>query len=91
MDHWYQIALLEEQKDEAAEAEQVEDEDKPSEADIMTTDLNSKADDIDEKPDINDVPVEENEVRHNTFCSLIYTSLLLLQPMINLLHIMPSF
>lgn len=65
-----QIALLEEQKDEAAE--QVEDDAKPSEGDIVTTDLNSKADDIDEKPDINDVPMEENEVRRNTFCSLIF-------------------
>lgn len=57
------IALLEEQKDEAAE--QVEDDAKPSEADIVTTDLNSKADDIDEKPDINDVPMEENEAPEN--------------------------
>ena len=32
----------------------------------MATDLNSKADDVDEKPDINDVPMEENEVRCNT-------------------------
>lgn len=78
MNHCDQIALLEEQKDEAAE--QVEDDVKPSEGDIMTTDLNSKADDIDEKPDINDMTMEENEVRCSTFCSLIHTSSFLLQP-----------
>ncbi|WOH12111.1 hypothetical protein DCAR_0831610 [Daucus carota subsp. sativus] len=65
------IALLEEQKDEASEqvedeaAEQVEDEAKPSETNIVATDLNSKADDVDEKPDINNVPMEENETPEN--------------------------
>ncbi|KAL8103292.1 uncharacterized protein LOC141676829 [Apium graveolens] len=57
------IALLEEEKDEAAE--QVEDDAKPSEGDTMTKALNSKADDTDEKPDINDTPMEENEAPEN--------------------------
>lgn len=45
----------------------------------MATDLNSKADVVDEKPDINDVPMEENEVRRNTLlfadlCTIILAS-----------------
>lgn len=54
-----QIALLEEQKDDTAEdeaAENVTDEAKPIETDP------SKDENLDEKPDINDVPMEENQV-----------------------------
>ncbi|KAA3478548.1 putative serine/threonine-protein kinase isoform X1 [Gossypium australe] len=58
------IAVIEEQKREAAEneaAENVDDEDKPSESDPSVAEPTSRTDGFDEKPDINDVPMEENE------------------------------
>ncbi|TYG66383.1 hypothetical protein ES288_D06G263800v1 [Gossypium darwinii] len=58
------IAVLEEQKREAAEneaAENVDDEAKPSESDPSVGEPTSRTDGFDEKPDINDVPMEENE------------------------------
>ncbi|KAK8591892.1 hypothetical protein V6N13_062488 [Hibiscus sabdariffa] len=58
------IAVLEEQKGEAAEneaAEDVDDEAKPSETDPSVAEPTSRNDGFDEKPDINDVPMEENE------------------------------
>ncbi|XP_048323264.1 uncharacterized protein LOC107414555 isoform X2 [Ziziphus jujuba] len=53
------IAVLEEQKNEAADdetVEKVEDEGKPND-----TDLTTKGEVLDEKPDINDVPMEETQ------------------------------
>ncbi|KAK8629912.1 hypothetical protein V6N13_078729 [Hibiscus sabdariffa] len=58
------IAVLEEQNGEAAEneaAEDVDDEAKPSETDPSVAEPTSRNDGFDEKPDINDVPMEENE------------------------------
>ncbi|MBA0839997.1 hypothetical protein Goarm_005677 [Gossypium armourianum] len=58
------IAVLEEQKREAAEneaAENVDDEAKPSESDPSVAEPTSRTVGFDEKPDINDVPMEENE------------------------------
>lgn len=57
------IAVLEELKDEAAEQVdvEVEDEPRPSETDPEAAEPNSKTDGFDEKPDINDVPMEENQ------------------------------
>ncbi|XVE87700.1 hypothetical protein DITRI_Ditri19aG0008700 [Diplodiscus trichospermus] len=57
------IAVLEEEKREAAEneaAEYVDDEAKPSETD-PTAEPTSRNDGFDEKPDINDVPMDESE------------------------------
>ncbi|KAH7545285.1 hypothetical protein FEM48_Zijuj01G0077400 [Ziziphus jujuba var. spinosa] len=54
-----EIAVLEEQKNEAADdetVEKVEDEGKPND-----TDLTTKGEVLDEKPDINDVPMEETQ------------------------------
>ncbi|XP_022723706.1 probable serine/threonine-protein kinase DDB_G0291350 isoform X2 [Durio zibethinus] len=53
------IAVLEEQKKEAAE--NLDDEAKPSETDPNAAEPTSRNDDFDEKPDINDVPMEESE------------------------------
>lgn len=58
------IAVLEEQNTEAAE--KVEDEAKPADSDPTSAEPTSaepasKSNDIDEKPDINDVPMEENQ------------------------------
>ncbi|XWS12906.1 hypothetical protein CRYUN_Cryun37aG0130400 [Craigia yunnanensis] len=53
------IAVLEEQKTEAAE--NVDDEAKPSEIDPSAAEPTSRNDGFDEKPDINDVPMEESE------------------------------
>lgn len=53
------IAVLEEQKDDAVEedaAEKATDEAKP-----IDTDQSTKDENLDEKPDINDVPMEENQ------------------------------
>ncbi|XVF27983.1 hypothetical protein REPUB_Repub14bG0156400 [Reevesia pubescens] len=58
------IAVLEEQKKEAEEneaAENVDDEAKPSETDHSAAEPTSRNDGLDEKPDINDVPMEESE------------------------------
>ncbi|KAL7212335.1 hypothetical protein ACSBR2_015089 [Camellia fascicularis] len=53
------IAVLEEQKNEAEEM--VDDEAKPSDTDPNAAEPTSKNDGLDEKPDINDVPVEESQ------------------------------
>lgn len=53
------IALLEDEKNETSD--QDEDEAKPMEADANTGEPTSQADDCDEKPDINDVPMEEKQ------------------------------
>lgn len=68
---WYQIAVLEEQNNEEEGGEQVEDEEaKPSETELDdAADPASKSDDaFDEKPDINDTPMEESQVTHLTLC-----------------------
>lgn len=68
-----QVAVLEEQKNEAAEdevVEKVEDESNPIEADSSAAKPTSKNETLDEKPDINDVPMEESEV--NPACLFIY-------------------
>lgn len=52
--------MLEEQKNEATEP--VEDEAKPMETDTNEAQPTSKGPGLDEKPDINDVPAEENQV-----------------------------
>ena len=51
--------MLEEQKN---EAEKVDDEAKPSDVDSNAAEPNSKNDDLEGKPDINDVPMEQNQV-----------------------------
>uniref|UniRef100_A0A5B6YJH1 Uncharacterized protein n=1 Tax=Davidia involucrata TaxID=16924 RepID=A0A5B6YJH1_DAVIN len=53
------IAVLEEQKNEAAE--KVDDEAKPSDIEPNAAEPTSKSDGFDEKPDINDVPMEESQ------------------------------
>ncbi|KAF7840564.1 serine/threonine-protein kinase pakA [Senna tora] len=58
------VALLEEQKNEAAEnegAEKVEDEAKPIDIDPSATESTRKGEILDDKPDINDIPVEESQ------------------------------
>lgn len=52
--------MLEEQKNDASE--QAEDDIKPIESDTNSEEPTSQADGFDEKPDINDVPMEENQV-----------------------------
>jgi hypothetical protein len=68
-----QVAVLEEQKNEATEidevAEKVEDEPNPVEADSTAAEPTSKNETLDEKPDINDVPMEESEVN---LCSSLH-------------------
>lgn len=54
--------MLEEQKNELSE--QDEDEAKPIEFDTNAEEVTSKSDGFDEKPDINDVPMDENKVCH---------------------------
>lgn len=53
------IAVLEEQKRE--DAEKADDEAKPSDADLSAVEPTLKTNGFDEKPDINDVPMEENQ------------------------------
>ncbi|XP_030471177.1 uncharacterized protein LOC115689309 [Syzygium oleosum] len=58
------IALLEEEKDEDVEinaAEDVDDEGKPSENDLSSVEPNNKSGGSDEKPDINNIPMEVSE------------------------------
>jgi hypothetical protein len=55
-----QIALLEEQQNEAAE--QVEDEANSIETEPAETEATTKDEGLDEKPDMNDVPMAENQV-----------------------------
>ncbi|XP_059663929.1 uncharacterized protein LOC132309627 [Cornus florida] len=54
------IAVLEEQKNE--DAENADDETKPSDTEPNAVEPTSKSDGSDEKPDINDVPLEEHQV-----------------------------
>ncbi|XP_029128313.1 probable serine/threonine-protein kinase DDB_G0282963 isoform X2 [Cajanus cajan] len=59
------VALLEEQRNEAAEnegAEKVDDDSKPIDSDSGAADPARKNETLDEKPDINDVPMEESQV-----------------------------
>lgn len=59
-----QVDLLEKQKKEAEEQEaleKVDDESKLNDTDPKS-ELVSKSDSAEEKPDINDIPMEENEV-----------------------------
>ncbi|KAK6149693.1 hypothetical protein DH2020_017218 [Rehmannia glutinosa] len=53
------IIVLEEQKNESSE--QIEDEAKPLEIDTSTMEATSKRDGYDGKPDMNDIPMDENE------------------------------
>ncbi|XP_027335994.1 uncharacterized protein LOC113849928 isoform X2 [Abrus precatorius] len=58
------VAVLEEQRNEAAEnegAEKVDDESKPVDADSSAAEPTRKNETLDEKPDINDVPMEESQ------------------------------
>ncbi|XAR53836.1 hypothetical protein NMG60_11022532 [Bertholletia excelsa] len=60
------IAVLEEQKNETAEyeaVEKVDDEAKPSETNTNAVEPTAKNDGLDEKPDINDLPMEESQPR----------------------------
>ncbi|BBH00676.1 hypothetical protein Prudu_010724, partial [Prunus dulcis] len=68
------IALLEEQQLEAAE--QVEDESNSIDNEPTETEATPKNEVLDEKPDINDVPMEENEDNNQAFLLLseFYTS-----------------
>jgi len=65
-----QIAALVEQK--RGVEENTDDEAKSVDADETTAELASKSDGHDEKPDINDVPMEDNEVIFlNIFSALL--------------------
>lgn len=55
--------MLEEQKNDVSE--QAEDDIKPIESDTNSEEPTSQTDGFDEKPDINDVPMEENQVLQN--------------------------
>ena len=55
-----QIAVLEEQKKEAEE--NVDDEAKSNEVDPSAAEPTSRNDGFEEKPDINDVPMDESQV-----------------------------
>jgi hypothetical protein len=62
-----QIAVLEEQKiedleNEAAEKVDDDDDDKQIDIDSNATESTAKVEVLDEKPDINDVPMEESQV-----------------------------
>nr|KYP62694.1 hypothetical protein KK1_017241 [Cajanus cajan] len=62
-----QVALLEEQRNEAAEnegAEKVDDDSKPIDSDSGAADPARKNETLDEKPDINDVPMEESQSQY---------------------------
>lgn len=52
--------MLEEQKNESSE--QIEDDAKPIEIGSSTVEATSKSDGYDEKPDINDVPMDDSQV-----------------------------
>jgi len=79
-----QIAVLEEQKNEDAEneaAEQVDDDDDDDDDDDKQIDIDPNATEstarvevLDEKPDINDVPMEENQVKWLLISFLFYIS-----------------
>lgn len=73
-----QVAVLEEQKNEAAEnegAEKVEDESKPIDADSSVAEPTHKNETMDEKPDINDVPMEESQVNICLSLHILHVSL----------------
>lgn len=54
--------MLEDQKKETEENTDEEDEAKPADSEDNAGEQASKSDGNDEKPDINDVPMEENQV-----------------------------
>uniref|UniRef100_A0A7C9A0Q9 Uncharacterized protein n=1 Tax=Opuntia streptacantha TaxID=393608 RepID=A0A7C9A0Q9_OPUST len=56
-----QIAVLEEQKKAAEPEESADDEAKPTSADENTEEHARRTDGYGEKPDINDMPVDENQ------------------------------
>ncbi|BAT87524.1 uncharacterized protein LOC124832984 [Vigna umbellata] len=60
------VALLEEQRNEAAENEGAEklDESKPTDTDSGAAESARKSETLDEKPDINDVPMEESQSQY---------------------------
>ncbi|KAG4990165.1 hypothetical protein AAZX31_09G009300 [Glycine max] len=61
------VALLEEQKNEGAESEgteKVDEESKPIDADSGAAEATHKNETLDEKPDINDVPMEESQSQY---------------------------
>ncbi|KAG4945968.1 hypothetical protein AAZX31_15G108800 [Glycine max] len=61
------VALLEEQKNEAAEnegTEKVDEESKPIDVDSGAAEATRKNETLDEKPDINDVPMEESQSQY---------------------------
>lgn len=60
-----QIAVLEEQKNEDLEKDDDDDEEeaKPSDSSPGGPELNSQSNGLNEKPDINDVPMEEPQVK----------------------------
>jgi len=66
-----QIAVLEEQKKAAEPEESADDEAKPTSADENTEEQARRTDGYGEKPDINDVPVDENQV-----CRFLHTPLI---------------
>ncbi|KAL2467102.1 hypothetical protein Adt_42953 [Abeliophyllum distichum] len=55
------IAVLEEQANESSDL--LEDEAKPIETDTNTVEATSKSDGLDEKPDINDVPMDDTQAQ----------------------------
>ena len=77
-----QIAVLEEQKNEDAEneaAENIDDDDddddddgKQIDIDPNATESTAKVEVLDEKPDINDMPMEENQVKWLLISFLFY-------------------
>jgi len=75
-----QVALLEEQRNEAAENEGAEkvEESKSIDADSGAAEPARKNETLDEKPDINDVPMDESQVKLCVFLCLRHVSLLFL-------------
>ena len=68
-----QIAVLDEQKRE--DAEKADDEAKPSDSDQSAAEPTSKTNGFDEKPDINDMPMEENQVKCHNLRSFVLLNL----------------
>lgn len=74
-----QIAVLEEQKNEELEDDNNDDEEaKPSDTSPDGAELNSQSNGLNDKPDINDVPMEETQVKIMTkpFVASIFLCLL---------------
>lgn len=72
-----QVALIEEQTNEAAEnegADKVEDEAKPIDIDPSAAEGTRNGEILDDKPDINDVPVEESQVNFYLFLQSLAVS-----------------